>query len=60
MSFGDCPTCDGQLERPFWDTVCFTCQEDERVMWEEDEEEARLPANPVAGPSETDEATDGS
>lgn len=23
--FGECPTCGGPLERPFWDAICFGC-----------------------------------
>jgi hypothetical protein len=26
--FGECADCGCQLERPFWDTICFTCQDE--------------------------------
>lgn len=40
LRFGECADCGCQLERPFWDTVCFSCQ-DERDgaddEWEDDD-----------------------
>jgi hypothetical protein len=26
--FGECADCGCALERPFWDTICFTCQDE--------------------------------
>lgn len=37
LLFGECAGCFNGLERPFWDTYCFDCQEE---MREEDREAA--------------------
>jgi hypothetical protein len=39
LRFGECADCGLQLERPFWDTICFSCQEERDGAddeWEDD------------------------
>lgn len=36
--FGECAQCFNQLERPFWDTICFACQESLKAELAEDDE----------------------
>lgn len=36
--FGECTNCFNQVERTFWDSLCFDCQ-DELKREEEDEDE---------------------
>jgi hypothetical protein len=39
LRFGECADCGCQLERPFWDTICFSCQEERDGMDDEREDE---------------------
>jgi Zn finger protein HypA/HybF involved in hydrogenase expression len=27
LHFGECPECGRAIERPFWDNICFDCQD---------------------------------
>jgi NMD protein affecting ribosome stability and mRNA decay len=27
LAFGECPECGRGIERPFWDSICFVCQD---------------------------------
>jgi hypothetical protein len=38
VRFGECAYCGESLERPFWDTVCFDCQDDRNAELAADDE----------------------
>lgn len=43
LAFGECAACFNALERPFWDTYCFACQEEDIERQREDEQMGYVP-----------------
>lgn len=41
--FGECTNCFKQVERPFWDTICFECQDELKREEENEDEEMDSP-----------------